>query len=278
MLDPTTVVLPPAPRPLLARVLAPPGPPAARLFVHGEDAVLAWPGRYSVSYAIVHGGDVAIADCGSIDDAEPLLAALSTLGLPPGSIRLVIPTHLHFDHMMGVDALAARVGAAVGLGPVAHDHVTAGRPLRFPPGLLGLRAVPTWPMQGLPVFTRADWRGGMDFGFPWSHNRFRSPVRRLEPPSLSGFPGWTLLQTPGHADDGICLHHAASGWLVAGDNLRNFLGGEWNPLTCDRAAYDRTRARLADLPVSLILPGHGPIFEPPPGGLGRLAVRPWYQP
>jgi glyoxylase-like metal-dependent hydrolase (beta-lactamase superfamily II) len=245
--------------------------------VHGDDAVLVWPGRYSVSYALLHGDDVALVECGSHADVAPLLAALATLGRAPEAIRWVIPTHLHFDHAMGIDALARQVGCPVALGPVAHDHVVHGRRLRFPERLRGLRALPTWPMQGMPVFTAEDWRHGMDFGFPWSRDRFQAPVVALAPAGLPGFPGWTVVETPGHADDAICLLHPGAGWLVAGDTLRNFLGGEWNPLLCDPEAYARTRARLAALPVRLVLPGHGPAFAVP-GGLGTLPLRPWWQP
>ena len=146
-----------------------------------------------------------------------------------------------------------------------------------------LRAVPTYVMQGAPRGAVADWLHGLDFGFPWSKNRFRSPITHL-PGHGHPLPGlepelesWTVLETPGHADDAICLHHAEAGWLVAGDTLRNFLGGEWNPLVCDTPLYERTRRLLQALPISTVMPGHGPIFEVP-GGLATLGHRPWWLP
>jgi glyoxylase-like metal-dependent hydrolase (beta-lactamase superfamily II) len=272
---------PAAPRPRLARWLAPPGPPETRLLVHGDPptaAVLAVPGRYCVSYLLVGPDSVCVVDCGSAADTSRILAALHGLGRPRSQLRFVLPTHLHFDHILGVDPLALRLGVPLALGGLAAELVRTGRTPRFPRGLLTLRALPTWPMQGLPVFPRRDW-GSLDFGFPWGKNAFRAPLAHVfsDGDALPGFPGWSVLETPGHADDALCLHHAEAGWLVAGDTLRNFLGGEWNPLLVDAGAYAHTRARLAALPVHEVLPGHGPVF-PAPGGLAPLPLRPWWQP
>jgi len=142
-----------------------------------------------------------------------------------------------------------------------------------------LRAIPTWPMQGMPVFPGPDWRGGMGFGFPWARNRFRAPVA---PPledgqPLPGLDGWVVVATPGHSDDGICLHHAAAGFLVTGDTLRNFLGGEPNPLLTDPADYERSWQRLGALDVRLVFPGHGPTFALD-RGVGEVRRLPWWMP
>lgn len=246
---------------------------------HGDDGVYAVAGRYCVTYLILGPDRVAVVDCGSADDLPLIRRALAWLGRSGNQVRFVLPTHLHFDHIMGLDRLARDFGVPVALGPVALDHVQRGRPLRFPDHLRALRALPTWPMQGMPVFSTADWRGGLGFGFPWSKNHFGAELLELPGHAcpLPGFGAWTLLQTPGHADDALCLYHADAGWLLCGDTLRNFLGGEWNPLLCDAPAYARTRAQLEALPVRRVLPGHGPTFSTP-RGLGALSDRPWWQP
>lgn len=270
---------PPRSTPVLARLLSPPGPARDRLLTDGDDGVYAVAGRYCVSYLILGPSRVAVVDCGSADDVDLIHQALAWLGRLPEQVSFVMPTHLHFDHVMGVDRLASTFDAPVALGPAALEHVQHGRPLRFPQRIAALRALPTWPMQGMPVFTSDDWRDGLDFGFPWSKNRFRAPLLALpgHGETLPGFDGWTVLETPGHADDALCLYHARTGWLISGDTLRNFLGGEWNPLQCDPAAYKKTRALLGALPIQKVLPGHGPAFMPP-NGLSALESRPWWQP
>ncbi len=269
----------PSPRPLLARWLCPPGPPVARLYQCAGASVLAVPGRYGVSYLLLGQDSVTVVDCGSAADVQPILAAMGWLDREPGQIRHVIPSHLHFDHMMGVDVLAQTVGASVTLGRVAWEHVCQGRPLRWPQRRHLLRAVPVWSLQGSPVFPAADLRGGRDFGFPWARNRFRSPLSAPlhDGQPVPGLEGWVAIETPGHSDDGICLYHGEAGFIVAGDTLRNFLGGELNPMVTDVGDFRRTRRRLAALDVRLVFPGHGPTFAPP-GGVGAMETLPWWMP
>jgi hydroxyacylglutathione hydrolase len=253
------------PLPLFARLTAPAGPPRARLVERAGAAVMAVPGRYSVSYLLLGEDAIIVADVGSATDVDLILRALEWLGRPRRQVRAVMPTHLHFDHIMGIDPLARRLGVPVLLGDVAAAHVRRGVSPRYPGGWRLWRAVLTWPMQGLPFPPLADWQGGLDFGFPWAHNAFRAP---LGPVLTDGAPlpdlsGWTALATPGHAPDDVCLYHAAARFLVAGDTVRNFLGGEWNPLITAPDAMRRTRARLAALPVETVFPAHGPVLEGP---------------
>lgn len=254
---------PDAPRftpPLLARLTAPAGPPRPRVVSRGGATVVAVPGRYCVTYLLVGPESVVIVDVGSVTDHPAILEALAWLARP---VRAVVPTHLHMDHVIGVDSLARRLDVPVALGQVAHEAATGGRRLRFPRGLHTLRALPTYVMQGAPRPPLADWLTRFEYGFPWSRNRFRATLASpLEDgAALPGPSGWSVLHTPGHADDAICLYHAGAGFLVAGDTVRNFLGGEWNPLGCDPQAYARTKARLRPLPAETVFPGHGPILE-----------------
>jgi glyoxylase-like metal-dependent hydrolase (beta-lactamase superfamily II) len=253
--------------------------------------VLAVPGRYCVSYLIVAGtnqkaGRIAVVDVGSQADHPLIFAALGWLHTrhPKTAFRIttVIASHLHFDHVMGIDSLARRLDADVALSRKGHEAVKQGQyekprsrnvhlpaaasgALRWPPLHPGWKAVLTWFMQGMPFFPLIDWREGMDFGFPWARNRFRaalaSPLHDGDP--LPGLDGWTVLETPGHADDGLCLYHRAARFLIAGDVVRNFLGGEWNPLQCCAADFARTRKRLCALDIETVFPGHGPVLQGP---------------
>jgi glyoxylase-like metal-dependent hydrolase (beta-lactamase superfamily II) len=265
--------MPTAPRPLLARLTTRSGPPEARHLSRAGAEVLVVPCRYSVTYVLL-GRRAAIAvDVGSIADVPRILDALRWIGRSPAELRTVLPSHLHFDHVMGVDALARSVGASVALARPAWEHVVEGRPLRFPSRSGDLRSIATWPMQGMPFPPLADWVHGLDFGTPWGRDRFTA---RLGPvlghgSRLPGLPGWKVLLTPGHSDDSLCLYHDASGILVAGDTVRNFYGGEWNPLAVDAEAYERSREQLCRLDVSAILPAHGPVIEGP--GLPRWLLR-----
>jgi glyoxylase-like metal-dependent hydrolase (beta-lactamase superfamily II) len=221
------------------------------------------PCRYSVTYILVENGQAALVDAGSGGDVGRIAAALESVAPPRVRPRFILPTHLHFDHVIGLHALAARLGVPVMLGRVAAEHARGGRPVRYPGRARLARSLATWLMQGMPFPPLADWKEGWSFGLPWGRNLFSAP---LEPApghrrALPGLEGWILLETPGHSDDSICLHHPRARFLVSGDTVRNFLGGEWNPLHCDAGAYARTRAMLRSLDVDTIFPAHGPVIE-----------------
>lgn len=269
---------PAALRPLLARLTAKPGPPETRIVSRAGATVVAVPGRYSVTYLLVGPASVVVVDIGSSTDHARIIDALAWLGRPLSQVRGVMPTHLHMDHIIGIDGFARRLDVPILLGHVAYEAVTRGRKLSFPRGLHLLRAIPTYVMQGAPRGALADWRVGLEFGFPWSKNRFSAPlIPCLETDSsVLGLPGWTVMHTPGHADDAICLHHAAAGFLVAGDTVRNFSGGEWNPLGSDPRAYARSKQRLLELTdVQTIFPGHGPLIEGPQVLQRLRTLPPW---
>jgi glyoxylase-like metal-dependent hydrolase (beta-lactamase superfamily II) len=224
---------------------------------------VALPGRYSVSYLLVAPDGVAVVDVGSTEDVPRLLAALAWLGRAPTDVRFALPTHLHFDHVLGLAAATRELGAPVALGEVAAAQLDGAHPPRWPPGASRLRAFPTWPLQGLPLLARADRPALRDLGLPWSRGRLaapRGPVL-VDGAALSGFPGWRLLATPGHSDEDVALYHEAAGFLVAGDTIRNFLGGEWSVLVADAVAYEATKERLRGLDVRTVFPGHGPLLE-----------------
>lgn len=78
------------------------------------------------------------------------------------------------------------------------------------------------------------------------------------------------LHTPGHASDHICLYFAESGLMFSGDHV---MGGSTvviSPPDGDMAAYIKSIARLRDVRIETIMPGHGqPIYEP-------AALLDWY--
>lgn len=252
--------------PILSRLLPPSGPAVVRVVRGAGGArVVALPGRCSNTYLLVAEGAVAVVDVGSRADIPRVAAAMAWLGPDEGEVRYVLPTHLHFDHVMGMDPLALDLEVPVALGATARRIVDSGHPARMPGSGSGRawHLFGGWAMQGLLLPTLGDFRYGRDFGTFTGRNRFQAPLgpilRDGEP--LPGLPGWTVLETPGHSDDAICLWHADSGFLVAGDTVRNYLGGEWNPLVTDPAAFEQTRKRLSALPVRAIFPGHGPVLQ-----------------
>jgi glyoxylase-like metal-dependent hydrolase (beta-lactamase superfamily II) len=163
---------------------------------------------------------------------------------------------------MGIDALAQRVGCPVAVNRRAFDAFHGGPPLRRPPGRSAWPLAYGWAIQGFPVLPADDWRVVRRYLDPEGPNPFASDLVALDDGRpLPGLPGWKVLSTPGHSDDAMALFHARAGFLVTGDTIRNFFGGEWNPVQTDPEAFRLTRALLGALPVRAIFPGHGPVLE-----------------
>jgi cyclase len=140
---------------------------------------------------------------------------------------LVVNSHHHWDHVYGNAAFAQ------------HDILAhrSCRKLMASRSYAEDESIPLPPVEGVPLPT-------MTFGD-------RMTVAD-EAVTLH------LIHTPGHSEDSIVGYHEQARLLLAGDTL------EWPlPNFCQRdgyASYLRTLRQLKQLPVTRILPGHGPVM------------------
>ncbi|WP_342511502.1 MBL fold metallo-hydrolase [Sporosarcina sp. FSL K6-1522] len=91
-------------------------------------------------------------------------------------------------------------------------------------------------------------------------------VKLVEGDALAGHPGWTVLETPGHAQSHIVLWNERTGEMIGGDLVLGKVSS--NPLIeppLDREQgrsrsllqYNDSLNRLLTLPVNIIYGGHG---------------------
>ena len=166
-----------------------------------------------------------IVDPGS--DPEKILAAVEKQGL---TIRQVINTHGHFDHVGG----NSRVLSATGASLLVH-----GGDVPFLS-----RAVDTAAMYGLVT------------------ENSPPPGRLLEDGMLLTFGeyGMRVLHTPGHTPGGCCLYLESEGKVITGDTLfADGVGRTDFPGSSHEALVEGIRSKLFTLPESTVVyPGHGP--------------------
>lgn len=146
------------------------------------------------------------------------------------SVRLLVLTHGHWDHVTDAAAIRARHGCEVACHPE------------------------TVPMVGDPDFFAKQ-------GFPF---RF-APVqvdRTLREGFGQDFLGWPLdvLEVPGHCPGSLCFHSAADKILIGGDVLFSGGVGRWDLPGGDAGILlSGIREKLLNLPdETAVLPGHGP--------------------
>ena len=179
-------------------------------------------GAYEVNCTILwNGGDALVVDPGQ--DAEYILDVISKNNL---TLRGILLTHGHFDHVNGIPGLLEKESdAPVYMHPA--DWVMFGHPMN--------RNSPDYPGVERPKDLR--------------------DIRRIS----EDFPafGFEVIETPGHTPGSVCIKSGAQ--LFSGDTLfagscgrTDFPGGSMTDMR-------KSLAKLAELPFDTrVLPGHGP--------------------
>jgi glyoxylase-like metal-dependent hydrolase (beta-lactamase superfamily II) len=162
----------------------------------------------------------------AIDTAIPCLDWVAgELAERGWTLKLIVSTHGHWDHIGDNAAVAAHTSAEIAVHPLDRDRLTDPQPLWAPFDI----------PPSVPAVELAE--GGV----------VRFGEVRLE-----------VLHTPGHTEGSVCLLAPDEGTLFSGDTL--FAGG-WGRVDLpggDPAAMAASIARLADLEDrSQVLPGHG---------------------
>jgi glyoxylase-like metal-dependent hydrolase (beta-lactamase superfamily II) len=172
-------------------------------------------------------GEAIVVDPG--DDIPKILAALAEHQL---TVKQIVITHAHFDHISSAQTLKQITGA-----PILYNE--ADLPL-----VAIMDQQPAWIGLDLPV-------GKV---LPPDH----SPADN-ELVSVKGLDA-TVLYTPGHTEGSISLHVPAANLLLAGDTL--FAGGVGRtdfPFGSTPKLLDSIHNRLMPLPdATVVIPGHGP--------------------
>jgi hydroxyacylglutathione hydrolase len=160
-------------------------------------------------------------------DIPRILAALNKNEL---TVRRIVITHAHIDHIASALTLKQITGA-----PILYSQ----------------HDLPLVEM----IATQAGWFG---LEVPTVQPPDHSPAD-LELVSIKGVDA-TILHTPGHTQGSFCLHVPAADLLIAGDTL--FAGGIGRtdlPGGNDKQILTSIRERLFTLPGNtLVIPGHGP--------------------
>jgi hydroxyacylglutathione hydrolase len=173
----------------------------------------------------------------AIDTATPSLAWIrDELAARDWTLKLIISTHGHWDHIGDNAAVAAHTGADIAVHPLDRPRLENPQPLFAP------FEIP----PSVPAVELAE-GGEIKFG-----------EIRL-----------SVLHTPGHTEGSVCLLAEDERLLYSGDTL--FAGG-WGRVDLpggSAEAMAASIARLAGLEERLrVLPGHGPATT-----IGR--ERPW---
>lgn len=196
-----------------------------------------WEGFDNNCNVFYFGGDVRVLiDVGHLRFTEDLLNRLNAECVGPPELRMVIATHSHPDHLEGIMRFTD-LGVPLGMHPAAVRYMEDYGDLIYQ--FLG---------SDMPELTV-------------SHLLEEGPVG-----ALAG--AIEVYSTPGHEPGSLCVHWPEKKALAVGDLVfaggcgrTDFPGG-------DHAEIRKQIARMAELDVEYLMPGHGPVLE----GKARIAA------
>jgi ribonuclease/clavin/mitogillin len=189
------------------------------------------PATHTNCYLIYTSREILVIDPGSPykDEQADLAQCAADLIAKGRTVREIVLTHVHPDHVAGVNALNDHLEKAQGTRvPVAAHRVTA---------------------DSLKNEVSVD--------------RFIGDDEVLE---LNGEPAIKLraLYTPGHARGHLCFHDERTGALISGDNIVGFGSVLIDPPEGNMLDYLASLERMRALPrLTVLFGGHGPAIANP---------------
>jgi ribonuclease/clavin/mitogillin len=188
------------------------------------------PATHTNAYLIYTSEELLIIDPGSPyeEEQQALAQCVDDLLAEGRTVREIVLTHVHPDHVAGVTALNEHLAKTGSRVTVAAHRLTAE---------------------------------SLKHQFPIE--RF---IEDNEVITLNGEPSINLqaLFTPGHARGHLCFHDEANGVLISGDNVVGFGSVLIDPVDGNMIQYLDSLRRMRSLPnVTVMLPGHGPAVAHP---------------
>jgi glyoxylase-like metal-dependent hydrolase (beta-lactamase superfamily II)/8-oxo-dGTP pyrophosphatase MutT (NUDIX family) len=184
------------------------------------------PATHTCCYLVHNSKEMLVFDPGSPyeDEQQALAECIDEMIAEGRQVREIIITHLHPDHVGGVNALKAHLGGTI---PVAAHAKTAEALKDIQVDRL-IEDNDVITLEGEPQITLR------------------------------------VLHTPGHALGHLCFHDADRGVLLTGDNIVGVGSVLIDPPQGNMRIYLQSLERMRSLPnLSVLLGGHGPAVATP---------------
>jgi glyoxylase-like metal-dependent hydrolase (beta-lactamase superfamily II) len=214
---------------------------------------------------LVLGDPLTLIDTGpqTAAAASALQAGLASYGVALSDIQRVVITHAHADHYGLVGSIVAASGAEVWAHPLAQPLIEGWTSYlapreRFWLDLLLAAGVPAASAQR----TASLYRGMQQF---ITHAPVAHLLNEGDVIDLAG-ASWQVLHCPGHADNLVCFFQADDRLLIGNDHLLAHISSNAivGPPPLDETErrrplveYWTSLCRIYDMPIALVLPGHG---------------------
>jgi len=222
-------------------------------------------GGYANTYLIEDNSSVVAVDVGTAAAAVKIHRYLHSQAKPLSSLSMATATHLHIDHVGGLSKLAS-------LFPqIRVCFLTAVRDYFQRRKKIALFRTVNWVRDLVPIIAAEDNhlrntaasvmsdKIAIPLPFLRRHLSFRcAPECVLNEGPIPYLPHWSLIKTPGHTPESICLYNSNEGILLSGDTILNMTGsGELNRFCSDCGQIKQSFQKLVPLKINTLYPGHG---------------------
>lgn len=191
-------------------------------------------------YLLQTAGGLTLVDTGYGRQAGQIIQAVRSLEREHGSLKHILITHGHNDHIGGAAAIQAETGAEIWMHPAEAGALRGGAGNSFvaPAGANLLMRLAPGRVDPAPV----------------DHELVDGKV-------LPFAPDWQVRFTPGHTPGQCCFYSAERGTLILGDAMMHWFGRLSRPfkmVTVDMEQNMAGMRRLCELAFDVALFGHGP--------------------
>ena len=227
-------------------------------FVPGRDEFIPDSHMYVIGEA--GSDDLSLIDPGLTGKGKYKLDAVKEMGIELSSIKRVVMTHTHLDHIGCFTEVKKQI-------PHAELWVHT------------LEAEPLERGEDDAVYGMREFKGMCQMQFGIKQGDFRFKVdRKLEDGDILriGNMTWEIIHIPGHSMGGIALYNRDRKTLIPGDVIyADHSIGRFDLFGANAGQLKASLARLAELEVDVLLPGHNQLVRNVPAGYIRGTAKTW---
>jgi glyoxylase-like metal-dependent hydrolase (beta-lactamase superfamily II) len=227
-------------------------------FIPGQDELI--PDSHVYIIGDPASKDLSLVDAGLTGKGAYKVQAIREAGIEPASIKRIIMTHTHLDHIGCLAEIREEIP-----GAELWVHTEEAEPLEQGDE----RTV-----YGMDMFQEmCQMQYGLKPGqFTFDVQRKLKGGERLD---IGGMT-WKVIHIPGHSAGGIALYHPATKVLIPGDVVyADYAIGRFDLFGANASELKDSLMRLAALDVDVLLPGHNRIVTGLPHGYISQTAQQW---
>ena len=227
-------------------------------FIRGQDEMI--PDAHTYVIGDPSSKDLSLIDPGLTRKGTYKIRSLQKIGIELSSIKRIIMTHTHFDHIGCLSEIQKECpGAEVWIHALEADPLEKGDD----------RTV-----YGMEMFRNMC---QMQYGLKAGAFRFEVHRKLQGGESLDlGHMVWEVIHIPGHSMGSIALYNKTDKILIPGDVVyADYAIGRFDLHGADATELKKSLHRLAELQVNVLLPGHNEIVEKLPAGYIQKTAKQW---